>query len=84
VFFFTRKDVRSLNIEVNTGDGQSRWIRLMTQSIDATEAASAHLPYRVHFALGTPATRLTCVERVVALDRDGKRIEMQRVPCSTL
>jgi hypothetical protein len=84
VFFFTRRDVGSLNVKLRTEHDRTEWIRLKTRAISASEVDHARLPYRIHYALGALSLQLTCVEAVSAFDRNGKRIETAPSSCSAL
>jgi hypothetical protein len=79
-FTITPTRVRTLRLLLAFSDGHTAWRSLRTRILNAKQAATSHMPRDFRFAVIVEPTGF-CVEAVEAIDRRGRAIQDETVPC---
>jgi hypothetical protein len=84
LFFLARENVISLKVQVENDHSSQSWAKLRTHRLTSEAAKSAQIDPNFSYAVGTISGRLTCVGRVIAKTRSGKKISRgQSRSCSS-
>lgn len=73
LFFLARENVVSLKVKVEKDHNHQSWVDLPTHHLSSQAAKSAQIDPNFSYAVGTISGSLTCVGRVIAKTRSGKK-----------
>jgi hypothetical protein len=74
LFFLTRQSVVSLKVQVVQSQKHQIWMHLATQRVSSQVANNAQIEPNFSYAVGIVPGPLSCVKRVIATTRSGKKI----------
>lgn len=74
LFFLTRKSVSNLAVQAEIGQKRPVWTHLKTKRLTAHVAMRAQIKSGFAYAVGIISGSLTCVGRIIATTRTGKKI----------
>ena len=84
LFFLTRKSIVSLKVQVVKDRDHQAWTNLTTLHLSSQDAKNAQITPNFSYAVGTTFGPLSCVGRVIATTRSGKKVSgSQSSSCAT-
>jgi hypothetical protein len=84
LFFLTRESVVRLKVQVEQGHNHQVWMHLATRHLSSRAASHAQIEPNFSYAVGRTSGPLSCVKRVIATTRSGKKISRGKASsCST-